>query len=127
MAAELLQILSAAKSLNDQNASAQAINQHARLLDQHTGLLNHQAQAVEELTAVVRRDSQDLRILRAKRDGDAFLLHACFWILLVTIVALSLAGTLWVTRLHKRVARLESLIAQPPAVANSGTPPTALR
>lgn len=111
MAAELLQILELAKSFEGQ-ADAQnfklAINQHARLIDRQTGLVN-------QLTATVEQQAKDLRTLQAEQASDGS--HATFGILLALIVAISLVGIVWIDRLQKRIKALESVNVPAPTPA----------
>jgi|GEM_PF-6133926 len=118
MAAELLQILSAAKSLNEQNASAQAINQHARLLDQHTGLLNHQAQTIGDHANVLNNHSQVLDNLQRHASRSATGNLVAVSSLGALLLALFLGGLILYGKLDRRLRTLEARSINPPLPAD---------
>ena len=92
---ELLEFLSAAKSMNDQASLSQAVTEHAATLNQLVNASNQHA--------------QQLQVLQRQNAMDFWLIQVLFGVLLVTIIGLSLVGILYIRGLERRVRSLESI------------------
>lgn len=134
MAAELLQLLELVKSFDDQASAQSAMSQHAQFINRHeetlteyAGYLRQHAGILDQHTATIQQQAKDLRILRAERDGDAWLMHAQFGILLGVIVVITAASIAWAHSLQKQIRRMEALIGRSPEDVTPETAPTARR
>ncbi len=99
MAAELLQLLSAAKSMNDQASINQTINQHADAINSHARAIDQQAVTLASIEARINTISQ----------AHAGTQDVGFFLLVGLVLAISILGALWIDRLNKRIKALESL------------------
>jgi hypothetical protein len=116
MAQELLSLLQAAKSLSDSATDAQyvqALNQHSRLLDQHTGLLNAQARDSQD-TAKVLDNHADVLVSLQDHAGRSAVVGSLGGGACAAVIVLTVAFMVTTRRLGRQIKALQSRISPPP-------------
>lgn len=107
---QVMQGLDAEKAAEAREARvAQALQEYTRQVDEHRGILTQHAGVINGQAATIQKQTNEIQILRAERDGDAWLLRAQFAIFCALTVAISLAAGFWIRSLNRRIKRLEAV------------------
>jgi hypothetical protein len=117
MAQELLTLLQAAKSLSDTATDAQyvqALNQHSRLIDQHTGLLNQDLTRDTRQTELIAEHHGKIAGLQAQIDANLTLTHHAFILSVALVVIVTLVTAWCIGRVERRLKRIESRMVRTP-------------